>query len=183
MFMSVEEFNKMMDAHPALKVRGQNSSAQNKLQAQAFEKPAKKAKQDTGAAVRKYRNIKVYVFDDGHISEDPNEAGHGKIKEVFDSRKEYARYLQLREMERVGAISNLNRQKALIIQPGFVYQGKKIRAITYNADFEYVENGIQVIEDVKGWSKLTKKYRTTEAFNLKWKLLKARYPEYDFRLF
>lgn len=185
MFMSEEEFRKMMSAHPTLKIRGQQAAFKNQPKKPELKRAKKEKEEEDGAGpfVRKYRNVKVYVFEDGYVSEDVSETGHGKIKEVYDSRKEYARYLQLCEMEKAGKISQLERQKTLIIQPAFVYQGKKIRAMTYNADFEYVENGVQVVEDVKGWSKLTKKYRTTEAFNLKWKLLKARYPDFDFRLF
>lgn len=70
-----------------------------------------------------------------------------------------------------------------MIQPAFLYRGKRVRAIGYRADFAYLENGVQVIEDVKAKTKATGKFRTTEGFNLKWKLLKARYPDYDFRLF
>lgn len=46
-----------------------------------------------------------------------------------------------------------------------------------------MEDGVRVIEDVKAFDKKTQKFRTTETFNIKWKLLQAKYPNYKFRLF
>ena len=45
------------------------------------------------------------------------------------------------------------------------------------------KSGDTVIEAGKGKDQITGKYLTTETFRLKWKLLKQRYPEFDFRLF
>ena len=108
---------------------------------------------------------------------------HGKIATVFDSRREYARYLQLVYMQEAGKIRNLDQQKTLLIQEPFVYDGQKIKAITYNADFFYEENGREVVEDVKALDAKTGKSRMTEVFKLKWKILKHNYPQYDFRIF
>ena len=71
------------------------------------------------------------------------------------------------------------------IQEGFTYRGERVKAITYKADFKYTDakSGDTVIEDVKGKDMSTGKYLTTEAFRLKWKLLKQRYPEFVFKLF
>ena len=210
MFLSQDEFNAIMKKNPSLKIHG-NVKANGKsefasvpTQKNEFNSTLQVLKDEvegTKKSSRKYGNIKVYVYDDGYESGERNEVGHGNIKEVFDSRKEYARYLQLLNMQEDGIISGLKRQTKLVIQPAFIYHGKKIRAITYNADFEYdiplKESGelLHVIEDVKAKTKQSKKkklktnkveperFLTTEAFNLKWKLLKARYPEYDFRLF
>ena len=72
----------------------------------------------------KYRNIKIEV--DG-------------IK--FDSKAEYTRFKELELFQRVGNISNLERQVKFELQPSFVdNQGVKQRAITYVADFVYKEN-------------------------------------------
>lgn len=196
MFATQKEFDEWIKGKKDVKIHGQilapGSGSQQRISA-FIPSDSNSIKTENKSSKRKYRNIKMYVFEDGYASDDSDEKGHGKIKEVYDSKKEYARYLQLRLMEENGKISQLDRQKVLIIQPGFTYQGKRIRAITYAADFVYVQNGVYVVEDVKPKTKVTKrnknkievveKYRTTEAFNLKWKLLKARYPEYDFRLF
>lgn len=139
--------------------------------------------EDSEPRKNKYFNQRVYVYQDGMASVEPLE-GRGHPVEVFDSVKEYQRCQELRLMERAGAISELKTQVVLVIQEKFKsHDGKTYRAITYRADFTYVQNGIHVVEDVKGYSEKKKKYLTTEAFRLKWKLLIARYPEYKFQIF
>lgn len=133
----------------------------------------------------KHRNKKVYVYTDGFIS-DSKGCGkqHGVITDVFDSEKEYTRYCELSLLCRSGKISGLKKQVPFVVYPEFVSEdGKKHRAVYYNADFVYVENGKSIVEDVKGLDKKTGKFLTTQVFNLKWKILQSRYPEYLFRLY
>ena len=66
----------------------------------------------------KYRNEKVYL--DG-------------IK--FDSNRECQRYIELKTMLNAGLIKDLELQKRFILQDGYEMLGKKIRPITYVADF------------------------------------------------
>lgn len=68
----------------------------------------------------------------------------------FDSIKESNRYIQLRQMEKLGVISNLQRQVKYELQPSFNFEGTTIRSINYIADFVYELDGQEVIEDVKG---------------------------------
>lgn len=128
----------------------------------------------------KYRNTKVYEYADGFISLEKDCESHGKTITVYDSVKEYQRWIDLQFLEKTGKVSNLSRQTELLIQEEFMYQGKKIRKITYKADFQYTKNGVVVVEDTKAFDKNTKRYLTTEEFRLKWKLLKHRYPEIQF---
>lgn len=65
----------------------------------------------------------------------------------FDSKAEAARWSELRLAERAGAITQLERQVKLLLPTG----------ITWRIDFTYVEDGMQVYEDVKG--KITSDYR------------------------
>lgn len=131
----------------------------------------------------KYRNKRVYVYADGFASIEKVD-GHGDLAEKFDSIKEYQRCTELRALEHAGKISDLDTQKSLVIQDGFRGKdGVRYRPITYRADFTYIENDVQIVEDVKAFDEKRQKYRTTEAFNLKWKLLKAKYPDYIFRLY
>ena len=104
---------------------------------------------------------------------------------VYDSIKEYRRLKELQLLEKAGKISGVMWQFPLVIQESFAYRGERIRGITYKADFKYTdtESGETIIEDVKGQDHHTGKYLTSEAFRLKWKLLKQRYPEFNFRLF
>lgn len=66
--------------------------------------------------------------------------------ELFDSKRELKRWQELRLLERSGAISNLQRQVSFPLLPK--QEGE--RAVTYKADFVYLQNGQQVVEDVKG---------------------------------
>lgn len=131
----------------------------------------------------KHRNIKVYVYEDGLVSSEKLE-GHGGVKEKYDSRKEYRRCLELRLLEKAGRISNLQRQTSFLISSAFVdSEGKKHRAITYCADFIYVEDGLEVVEDVKAYSMEKQQFLCTEAFRMKWKTLQKLYPDKVFRLY
>ena len=132
----------------------------------------------------KYRNVKVYCYEDGFISYGEKISSHGKIVQKYDSIKEYHRHCELLLLERAGKISDLEAQKALLIAEAFTDSaGKKHRAILYRADFFYAEQGAQVVEDVKGFDKKAGKHLTTKAFDIKWKLLQAKYPAYIFKLF
>lgn len=73
-------------------------------------------------------------------------AGH-----THDSKREAIRCNELHDLQAAGAISDL------VIHPQywFVINGRQLkhgngRRVGYKSDFEYVENGINVTEDVKG---------------------------------
>jgi hypothetical protein len=75
----------------------------------------------------------------------------------FDSKFEAKRYGELLLLQKAGAITNLELQKTFELIPTqyeTLANGKRgkclERAVTYKADFVYMENGIQVVEDVKG---------------------------------
>ena len=68
----------------------------------------------------------------------------------FASKREAARYAELNLLERAGEISDLKLQPSFELQPAFVHNGKRERAIRYVADFEYIEKGVRIVEDVKG---------------------------------
>ena len=93
----------------------------------------------------------------------------------FASIAEARRYDELRLMELAGAITNLVLQPRYILQKAFTSnEGEKVPAITYTADFRYLEEGQVIVEDVKG--------RQTDASRLRQKLFMKRYPECHFRL-
>lgn len=69
----------------------------------------------------------------------------------FDSKKECQYFIYLEALEAQGKISDLKRQVRFTLQPSFKHQGKTIRAITYVADFTYVDSdGKYHIIDTKG---------------------------------
>lgn len=87
----------------------------------------------------KYRNVKTVVDD---------------IK--FDSKREAARYSDLKLLERTKVISDLKLQVPFELAPSVIINGRKKPALRYFADFTYIENGKLVINDSKG--KLTDMY-------------------------
>lgn len=89
----------------------------------------------------------------------------------FDSKAESKRYLELKEKQSNGEISELQTQVSFEVlpkQPGE-------RSVKYIADFVYRENGETIVEDYK--SKATK----TSTYIIKRKLFKHRYPDKTFR--
>lgn len=75
-------------------------------------------------------------------------------KDVFDSNAEYNRYVVLRRMERLGAITDLRRQvEYLLIPKQKKSDGKCEMACKYIADFVYKDatTGEEIVEDVKGY--------------------------------
>lgn len=73
-------------------------------------------------------------------------------------------------------IKELELQPKFELQPHYKRNGKTVRAITYIADFMYLDtkSGKWIIEDVKGVR--------TEVFNIKKKMLEYRYPDIELRL-
>ena len=71
---------------------------------------------------------------------------------TFDSKKEAARYQELRLMVRGGLIHDLEHQVAFTLIPSQQNElGRTIeRPVTYVADFVYKEGSRQVVEDCKG---------------------------------
>ena len=90
---------------------------------------------------------------------------------IFDSKKEYKRWNELRMLEKSGRIRDLKRQVKFVLIPaqrepdtrgpkGGIKPGRLLeREVAYIADFTYVENlpfadeadtGILVVEDTKG---------------------------------
>lgn len=94
---------------------------------------------------------------------------------TYDSKKESKRAQELHYMEKCGAIKDLQEQVRFILQDEYVNnEGKKVRPISYVADFTYTQNGQKVIEDTK--SPATR----TQVYLLKKKIVMYKYPEYKF---
>ena len=89
--------------------------------------------------------------------------------ERFDSKREAARYQELRLQEKLGAIRNLQRQVAFVLLDDYTRpDGVRIRGIKYLADFVYVaKGGNLIVEDCKGFR--------TDIYKLKKKMFEARY--------
>lgn len=94
---------------------------------------------------------------------------------TFDSKREYERWLVLKDMERLGLISSLKRQVSYELiptqkldAPRYNKKTKKYQrseiSVRYIADFVYEEDGKTVIEDAKGMQ--------TDTYKIKRKLMK-----------
>lgn len=69
----------------------------------------------------------------------------------FDSKKESRRYTTLKAMERNGIIQDLKMQVSFVLAPQVKFSSE-LRAkpeLRYVADFVYMRNGQQIVEDVK----------------------------------
>tara|TARA_R110002020_G_C16263217_1_gene770632 strand:- start:1208 stop:1519 length:312 start_codon:yes stop_codon:yes gene_type:complete len=79
----------------------------------------------------------------------------------FDSKAEARRYSNLKILEGVGDISDLE------LQPRYDLVINGIKVGFYKADFRYIQDGDTIVEDVKGMK--------TPIYNLKKKMIKAIY--------
>lgn len=94
----------------------------------------------------------------------------------FDSQAEARRYGELVLLWKACAISSL------VVHPMYKLAdkardprtGKALRAIWYKGDFEYVEQGRRVVEDVKGVE--------TPVFKIKRHLFVEKYPDIELRV-
>ena len=99
-----------------------------------------------------------------------------KVEFKFQSKKEYERFLFLRQEELDGEICLLKRQVPFELIPKTPGE----RPVKYFADFTYYPGALVsnakipvIVEDVKGFK--------TPTYIIKRKLLKYRYPDIDFR--
>lgn len=84
----------------------------------------------------------------------------------FDSAKEGRRYSELKLLQRAGRIEQLELQKEFELIPAqyetfprYGKTGKRLqdgkrcieKSCTYKADFAYIQDGQQIVEDVKGY--------------------------------
>jgi len=105
--------------------------------------------------MNKYRNIKTVIDNI-----------------TFDSALEGRRYSFLKMMERAGEITGLKLQPKYLLQESYLHKQKRIREISYIADFEYTYNGKRITEDCKGIK--------TEIYKMKLKMFQFRYPHINF---
>ena len=78
--------------------------------------------------------------------------------EIFDSKKEFRRWQELKLLEVAKEITNLRRQVKFELIPSQKDENGKLaeRECSYYADFVYEKDGKTIVEDTKGY--LTKEY-------------------------
>lgn len=85
----------------------------------------------------------------------------------FMSKREANRYLELKSMLDKGEISELELQVPFTLIEPFTLNKKKYRKMEYIADFVYMQDGKQIVEDTKGYK--------TEVYKIKKKLMAYLY--------
>lgn len=71
--------------------------------------------------------------------------------EWWDSIKEHRRWLDLRLLETAGKIHDLRKKVPFDLLPAAMKEGKRMRPLRYVADFVYLEDGVKIVEDAKGY--------------------------------
>lgn len=87
----------------------------------------------------------------------PGKFGNHKVKTeegTFDSKWEYSVWCRLKMEERAGLISDLQRQVVFELIPAATLDSRKLPPVRYVADFVYMRDGQQVVEDAKGMESL-----------------------------
>lgn len=88
----------------------------------------------------------------------------------FDSKKEAARYQDLKLLQAAKIIRNLMVQQVFELAPSIIINGRKRPPLRYKADFTYFDDrqgGGFVVEDVKGFR--------TEGYRIKRHLMKTEH--------
>ena len=92
----------------------------------------------------------------------------------FDSEMESHYYLYLKQLKEIGEVVDFVLQPTYLLQEGFNLNGKRIRPITYKADFKVIyKDGHEEVIDVKG--------NLTAEFKIKRKMLLYRYRDINFK--
>ena len=92
----------------------------------------------------------------------------------FDSEMESHYYIYLKQLKEIGEVVDFVLQPTYLLQEGFNLNGKRIRPITYKADFKVIyKDGHEEVIDVKG--------KLTEEFKIKRKMLLYKYRDITFK--
>ena len=92
----------------------------------------------------------------------------------FDSEMESHYYIYLKHLKEIDEVVDFVLQPTYLLQEGFNLNGKRIRPITYKADFKVIyKDGHEEVIYVKG--------KITEEFKIKRKMLLYRYRDINFK--
>ena len=89
---------------------------------------------------------------------------------TVDSKREHARYEELKLLQKAKQVSNL------VVHPVYVLRAFDQEICKIVPDFEYVENGKWIVEEVKSDPTIT------PTFRIKLKLFRANFPSAEFRI-
>ena len=113
-----------------------------------------------------------FNFSNGRLVVPASKSKYSNVRttingETFDSASEAERFRQLVLLQKAGRIRELTRQVSFVLAPAVVINGARKRALTYRADFGYVDvsTGARIVEDRKG--------ALTDVYKLKRHLMKS----------
>ncbi len=93
---------------------------------------------------------------------------------LFDSKKEYQEWCQLKLLQKAGEITELERQKEFQLIPTIKTNVETLRRVSYFADFFYFDKRLDcyVAQDTKGFQ--------TDVYKIKKRLMLMLYPKIAF---
>lgn len=93
----------------------------------------------------------------------------------WDSQMELEYYEYLLQLKEQGQVVDIELQPKFLLQDKYIYKGKTVRKMEYIADFKVVySDGSVIVWDTKGM--------VLNDFKLKFKILRFKYNDMDFRL-
>lgn len=98
-----------------------------------------------------------------------------KYGRKWDSQMELEFYEYLLELKEQGQVIDIELQPVFLLQDKYIYKGKTVRKMEYIADFKVVySDGSIIVWDTKGM--------ILNDFKLKFKIVRFKYNDIDFRL-
>lgn len=102
------------------------------------------------SAIQARSSVRVHRMDDKKRPK-YNNCRFTDSEGSWDSKRERARWEQLRALESAGQVQELQKKIVFELIPVSIKNGKRLRPVTYIADFVYYEDGVKVVEDSKGY--------------------------------
>jgi len=103
------------------------------------------------AAIKAKSTVRTHKIEDTKRQSKYNNSRFTDSEGSWDSKKERKRWEQLRTLESAGRIQELQKKVLFELLPSSMKHGKRLRPIVYIADFVYIEDGVKVVEDAKGF--------------------------------
>ena len=98
-----------------------------------------------------------------------------KYERKWDSQMELEYYEYLLQLKEQGQVIDIELQPKFLLQDKYIYKGKTVRKMEYIADFKVTySDGSIIVWDTKGM--------VLNDFKLKFKILRFKYNDMDFRL-
>lgn len=95
----------------------------------------------------------------------------------FTSKAEARRYEELWLLQQAAQIDGLQVHPRYLLIEAQITDGKHERPVWYVGDFQYWQDGKQIVEEIKNG-----RAAPTSLWKLRWRLVRSRYPDIEFRV-